>query len=216
MYRRLRAVRGKRFVVLGLATVLLAGLALTFPSHRETSSRASASAAKAPHTLLGKYCMSCHDAEEHEANLAFETLDFSRVDADAETWEKVRRKLSAGVMPPAGNPRPSKAEADDFLEVLTAAARCHGASTRCGRTAPAEPHRICECDPRPSGSADRCGCPLATGCRQQGLRQHLGGPQHLAGADSGLSRCRDEGQPAGRRRSVDGSGANGLPRAVQR
>jgi hypothetical protein len=26
----------------------------------------------------------CHDADEHEANLALETLDFSRVDADAE------------------------------------------------------------------------------------------------------------------------------------
>jgi hypothetical protein len=26
----------------------------------------------------------CHDADEHEANLALESLDFSRVDADAE------------------------------------------------------------------------------------------------------------------------------------
>ncbi len=49
-----------------------------------------------------------------------EGLDFERVPANAEIWEKVRRKLSAGVMPPLGNPRPSKAESDDFLQVLTA------------------------------------------------------------------------------------------------
>jgi hypothetical protein len=119
MDRRFRAVRGKRFVVLGLTTVLLASLTVMFPPHRKTLSRASASTANAPHTLIGKYCMSCHDAEEHEANLAFETLDFSRVDADAGTWEKVRRKLTSGVMPPAGQPRPSKAEIDDFITALT-------------------------------------------------------------------------------------------------
>jgi len=119
MDRRFRAVRGPRFVVLGFATILLAGLAVIFQQHTVPLSRASASAAKAPHTLIGKYCMSCHDAEEHEANLAFETLDFSRVDADAETWEKVRRKLTSGVMPPAGQPRPSKAETDDFITALT-------------------------------------------------------------------------------------------------
>src|SRR2546430_12774073 len=44
-----------------------------------------------PYTTLFR----SHDAEEHEANLAFETLDFSRVDADAELWEKVRRKLKS-------------------------------------------------------------------------------------------------------------------------
>jgi len=110
MYRSLGTVRGVRFAVLGMATAFLASLALIFPSRTVVD---------APHPLIGKYCMSCHDAEEHEANLAFETLDFSHVGANAETWEKVRRKLSAGVMPPAGNPRPSKAEADDFIEVLT-------------------------------------------------------------------------------------------------
>jgi hypothetical protein len=119
MNRPLGAVRGVRFVVLGLAGAFLASLSLLFPSRADTDARASATAAHAPHPLIGKYCMSCHDAEEHEANLAFEGLDFSRVGANAETWEKVRRKLSTGVMPPAGHPRPSKAEADDFIEVLT-------------------------------------------------------------------------------------------------
>src|SRR6185436_2830694 len=69
--------------------------------------------------LIGKYCMSCHDAEEHKADLTFEGLDFNRVGANAEVWEKVARKLGAGVMPPAGSPRPSREEADEFIQTLT-------------------------------------------------------------------------------------------------
>jgi hypothetical protein len=112
--------RGARFVVLGLATAFLASLSFFFPGHTETGAHASAVAASdAPHPLIGKYCMSCHDQEERAAGLAFEDLDFTNVSANAETWEKVARKLGAGVMPPAGNPRPSKAEAADFIKTLT-------------------------------------------------------------------------------------------------
>src|SRR5687767_11552298 len=109
---------GARFIVLGLTAAFLAGLSIVFPSRTEDSARASAAAANAPHPLVGRYCMSCHDAEEHEANLAFEGLDFEHVAANAEIWEKVGRKLSAGLMPPAGNPRPSEAERDEFLKTL--------------------------------------------------------------------------------------------------
>lgn len=108
-----RLPRGGRFAVLALATVFLASLSVLFPG------RSSQTAANAPHPLIGKYCMSCHDAEEHKADLAFEGLDFNRVGANAEIWEKVARKLSAGVMPPAGHPRPSRAEANDFVQTLT-------------------------------------------------------------------------------------------------
>jgi len=112
--------RGARFVVLGLATAVLVCLPWAFPSEKDAAAPSSASVANAPHPLIGKYCMSCHDDVEHAAGLAFEGLDLGRVGADAETWEKVVRKLSAGVMPPAGNPRPSKAEADEFVGMLTA------------------------------------------------------------------------------------------------
>ena len=119
MYRSVGAMRGTRFVVLGLATAFLAGLPLIFPPRTELSARAPSTAAHAPHPLIGKYCMSCHDDVEHAANLAFDGLDFGRVAASAEIWEKVRRKVESGVMPPAGNPRPSKAEAADFIQALT-------------------------------------------------------------------------------------------------
>jgi hypothetical protein len=115
-----RVPRGARFIALGCVTALFAGLPFLFPVGGGSSAAPSQTAlANAPHPLIGKYCMSCHDAEEHEAGLSFEGLDFGQVAANAQTWEKVVRKLSAGVMPPAGNPRPPREEAEEFLQVLT-------------------------------------------------------------------------------------------------
>jgi Protein of unknown function (DUF1592)/Protein of unknown function (DUF1588)/Protein of unknown function (DUF1587)/Protein of unknown function (DUF1585)/Protein of unknown function (DUF1595) len=115
-----RVPRGTRFVVLGCVTALLAGLPHLFPSRTDHSEAGPEVAAGAPHPLIGKYCMSCHDDVERAADLSFEGLDLGRAAADAQTWEKVVHKLGAGVMPPAGNPRPSKTETEDFLATLTA------------------------------------------------------------------------------------------------
>jgi hypothetical protein len=117
--RRGRWPRGMRFVVLGATAAFLAGLSLLFPSGGNESAPMMAGAENAPHPLIGKYCMSCHDEEEQAANLSFGALDLDRVGANAETWEKVGRKLSAGLMPPAGNPRPSREESEAFLKTLT-------------------------------------------------------------------------------------------------
>jgi len=114
-----RLPRGARFGVLALAGVFLASLSLLFPSKHDDKSHSGALAANAPHPLIGKYCLSCHDSVEGAGKLVLEDLDFDQVPANAEIWEKVRRKLSAGVMPPLGNPRPSKAESEDFIQLLT-------------------------------------------------------------------------------------------------
>ena len=112
--------RGGRFLVLAGAAAFLAALAIIFPVHGDQAGAGLKVAANAPHPLLGKYCMSCHDSEEHVANLAFDKLSLQRVSANPEEWEKVARKLNAGLMPPSGNPRPPAAELHDFLNVLTA------------------------------------------------------------------------------------------------
>ena len=44
--------------------------------------------------------------------------DLTDVAADAATWEKVVRKLRAGVMPPLGRPRPDEATYDHFVAWL--------------------------------------------------------------------------------------------------
>src|SRR5688572_8684864 len=69
--------------------------------------------------LLDRYCVSCHNERLKTANLSLQGLDLGAVPAHAELWEKVIRKLRAGVMPPPDLPRPSLAEYEglrDWLE----------------------------------------------------------------------------------------------------
>ena len=47
----------------------------------------------------------------------------THVGADAETWEKVVRKISTGMMPPSGAPRPERAALDAFASAARSAAR---------------------------------------------------------------------------------------------
>jgi mono/diheme cytochrome c family protein len=62
--------------------------------------------------LLDKYCVACHSAAARTAGLdsarklTVDNLDVANVAHDAKTWELIARKLRAGMMPPAGMPRP--------------------------------------------------------------------------------------------------------------
>ena len=62
--------------------------------------------------VLDTYCVTCHNQRLDTAGLALETLDLSQVADRADVWEKVVRKLRAGVMPPQGARRPDQATAD--------------------------------------------------------------------------------------------------------
>ena len=53
--------------------------------------------------------MSCHNDTRRTAGLALDTMDLANVGDGAEVWEKVVTKLRAGMMPPAGRPRPDQA-----------------------------------------------------------------------------------------------------------
>ena len=67
--------------------------------------------------LLDKYCVTCHNQNLKTANLMLDQLDPAQVSSDPEAWEKVVRKLRAGMMPPQGMPRPDAAT----YEALTVA-----------------------------------------------------------------------------------------------
>jgi hypothetical protein len=56
--------------------------------------------------VLDKYCVACHNQRLKTAGLQLDTLALDRIGADAETWEKVARKLRTHEMPPPGRPRP--------------------------------------------------------------------------------------------------------------
>jgi hypothetical protein len=69
--------------------------------------------------LLDQYCVTCHNNRLKTANLSLEGLDLATAGEHAELWEKVVRKLRAGVMPPPAVRRPSLAEYEglrDWLE----------------------------------------------------------------------------------------------------
>src|SRR3954470_16363807 len=78
-------------------------------------------AAAEPRALLDQYCISCHNDRTRIAGVSFEKADASHPAADPELWERVIRKMRAGTMPPAGNPRPAKADANNLIATLTIA-----------------------------------------------------------------------------------------------
>jgi cytochrome c551/c552 len=70
--------------------------------------------------LLDQYCVGCHNEKLKTGGLALDKLDVDRPGENAETWEKVIRKLRAGMMPPAGAGRPDRATLDAFAHRLEA------------------------------------------------------------------------------------------------
>lgn len=81
--------------------------------------------------VLNQYCFTCHNQRAKTAGLSLDSLDLSTIGRDAETWEKVVRKLRSGMMPPQGSPRP-----DD----LTRASLVSWLTTELDRAAAANPN----------------------------------------------------------------------------
>jgi hypothetical protein len=62
-----------------------------------------------PRAMMDKYCVGCHNEKTKTAGLMLDRLDPTAVGEHPEVWEKVVRKLRAGMMPPPGRPRPDQA-----------------------------------------------------------------------------------------------------------
>ena len=58
---------------------------------------------------MSQYCVTCHSSRLKSGGLALDVLDAANVAANAETWEKVVRKLRTGAMPPLGAKRADEA-----------------------------------------------------------------------------------------------------------
>jgi hypothetical protein len=68
--------------------------------------------------LLEKYCLDCHNFSENKGGLALELFDPDKAVDDAPVAEKMLKKLRAGMMPPAGEPRPDFAVMRAFATTL--------------------------------------------------------------------------------------------------
>ena len=64
--------------------------------------------ARSPQAAINRYCLGCHNARTKSGNFVLAGMDLAYAGEHAEEWEKVVRKLRAGVMPPAGLPRPDE------------------------------------------------------------------------------------------------------------
>ncbi len=94
------------------AATLALGLAACLGLGASAAEGAQAVDAAAGQALIDDYCLACHNQTAAAAGmdsagkLALDALDLADVAADAEAWERVIRRLRAGMMPPAGMRRP--------------------------------------------------------------------------------------------------------------
>ncbi len=67
-------------------------------------------ASTADRSLLDRYCVTCHNGRLKTGGLALDTADPGDVGRNIDLWEKVIRKVGAGMMPPPGRPAPTNEE----------------------------------------------------------------------------------------------------------
>ncbi|HTC36611.1 MAG TPA: DUF1592 domain-containing protein [Bryobacteraceae bacterium] len=86
--------------------------------------------------VLTKYCSTCHSDKLRTGGLSLQTADLTNVAGNAETWEKVIRKLRTGSMPPQGVPHPDAAAVNELASFLeTSIDRAAAASPNPGHAA---------------------------------------------------------------------------------
>jgi len=97
--------------------LLLAGLMATAAlSGFQQAPRTTPQTAKA---TFDQYCVGCHNDKTKTANFSLEKVDLTIAGDHPEVWERVIRKMRAGMMPPPGMPRPPLATYEgvrDWLE----------------------------------------------------------------------------------------------------
>ena len=104
-----------------MARVSLVRLALAAVSMAVVFVPLSAAAQAPDRALFDRYCVTCHNERQQTAGLMLDRLDVSDIAGNAETLEKVVRKLRSGQMPPEGRPRPNEAAVDAFAGALETA-----------------------------------------------------------------------------------------------
>src|SRR5580700_10773363 len=75
----------------------------------------AAATAVSERALLNQYCVVCHNEKMKKAGqpsglaITLDSLDVAHVEQNPQEWERVVHKVRAGMMPPAGMPRPKPA-----------------------------------------------------------------------------------------------------------
>ena len=69
-------------------------------------------------SLINQYCLRCHNDQALRGNLSLASFDVTSPEDNAEVAEKMIRKLTAGMMPPAGSRRPDEAQILTLIETM--------------------------------------------------------------------------------------------------
>src|SRR5690349_13505564 len=97
-----------------LVVVLMASMPALFIAQSQMRGQEPAPAGAAQRELLDRYCVGCHN-QKTKNGLALDDLDVAQTGAHAEAWERVVRKMRAGMMPPSGAPRPAPETLDALI-----------------------------------------------------------------------------------------------------
>jgi mono/diheme cytochrome c family protein len=107
----------KRFFYASALLALIGSVAILQNRAVGQTPAGSATTAGAPdqyRAMLNTYCVGCHSARARTGGLSLEGLDLQAAVDNAQTWEKVLRKLRGRLMPPPGNPQPQQKDIDSF------------------------------------------------------------------------------------------------------
>ncbi len=92
----------------------------TAQTARKSAAPRTAASASEYREMLDDYCVTCHSDRLKTANFSLQNLDLNQVGDHPEIWERVIRKMRAGMMPPPGMPRPEPAKYDQLRDWLEA------------------------------------------------------------------------------------------------
>ena len=128
-------MRSVNAVIVG-SLALTTGVAYVQAAGQQPSQSTQTPAAiPAQQDFITQYCVTCHNQRTRAGDLALDVADLTNVGADAETWEKVARKLHGGLMPPTGARRPDRTTSEGFVSWLeTQLDRAAAAHPNPGRT----------------------------------------------------------------------------------
>jgi hypothetical protein len=96
----------------------LVGITITMALAISSAQAAASRTPEAHWAMVSKYCVECHNTTDWAGQLALDTIDHDEaaIPAEAETWERVVRRMRGRLMPPPGEPRPANEELDSFVQ----------------------------------------------------------------------------------------------------
>jgi hypothetical protein len=109
----------RRLIAILIVFLVVVSSDAQVPDPQKQTAPASASTVPPPippldNSVPSQYCVGCHNQRAKTAGLMLDSMDYGNIGKDAETWEKVIRKIKTGMMPPAGARRPERATLDAF------------------------------------------------------------------------------------------------------